>query len=680
MSDEDLNDSPLFSLFLSSGHYSVAASQQLIVAVPSAASPLPRRPATRDMLESHILRKSPYFQHQYVTLNGKSVLLSDSSLQCKSGFAEPRTVQVTGQELYYDDDFHSFQVLRISLPLEGKVSPDFLRQLERLDGEDRGLERRSLAHHERLIARLTGDPIVPATGGGGSGAGQHSNVFVSVYKFVWQFNASYVLVKGFIEHAGLKVSDACARLREDVAAKAKAKGTDVHLVKRSVVELQMAVESLVMAAVYKKLFSGLCELYGREEERTQRHIRRMRGLTQAQLGIREDIQCHPHVAMALLSQLPGIPTVALKLAQLEDVSRALTQAVKDHAREGAREEAKDRDRERDTVLSAEDMIPLTLYTVLHSELQHVQAHLQLFHHFPLNRSVGGCDHLQVHLANFQAACQIIDTGDAGAGEEAEEEVDDGFSRRSVDASALTESKVPLSGESSLTSSLAAASLLSSSSSRGYGHGGTLSTSSSLGSLSSSHRNRSPSSSPQPPLFRGGSLRHEDGSLPSAQSVPRSSRPPLSRPSSSALPSPYDDSSSASADSSVRRTARSRTQRPTRHATQVTTIARLAPARRRPQAEPGGTGKTNPTASRPRSPPLPRHRGKTNPTRPGGIDAISTTPAGGPPGKTNPTAIRDRGRVARVRYPDPVNWPICEVERHGVGVPNPCHPFDPFLLV
>ena len=338
MSDEDLNDSPLFSLFLSSPHYPVASSQQLIVAVPPTASlSLLGRPSL-SVLECHVLRKSPYFQDQYLTLSGKSVLLSDSSLHCKSGFAEQRTVQVVGQETYYDEQFQSFQVLRVNLPLEGKVAPDYFRQLTQSEGEDRGIERRSLAEHEQLISRLTGDPIIPFTGsgsagGGGSTGGSGSgSVFHSLHKFVHQFNASYVLVKGFIEHAGLKVSDACARLREDVVAKAKARGTDLHLVRRSLVEAQLAVDSLVMAHVYKKLFSGLCELYSKEEDNTQRHIARMRALTQAELGIREDIQCNPQVAMALLAQLPALPTVALKLAQLEDVSRALTQAVKDHAR------------------------------------------------------------------------------------------------------------------------------------------------------------------------------------------------------------------------------------------------------------------------------------------------------------------------------------------------------------
>ena len=182
---------------------------------------------------------------------------------------------MVGQETYYDEEFQSFQVLRINLPLEGKVSPEYLRAVLEAEGEEqRGIERRSVADHEHFIARMTGEPMVSPTASI-SASGHQSAVFLSLQKFVHQFNTSYVLVKGFIDHAGLKVSDACARLREDVLSKAKARqgGAEFALTKRVVVEVQMGVESLVQAAIYKKLFSGLCELYSKEEDITQLHLR-----------------------------------------------------------------------------------------------------------------------------------------------------------------------------------------------------------------------------------------------------------------------------------------------------------------------------------------------------------------------------------------------------------------------
>ena len=558
----------------------MAASSSLIVAVPPAASLSVAGRPPLSLLESHVLRKSPYYQDQYVTLNGKAVVLSHASLQCKSGFAEPRTVHVLREETYYDDDFHSFQVLRIDLPLEGKVPADYFRQVMEGEGEERGIERRSLTEHEQLIGRVTGEPVQPLSlplllpstspSSASPSALPSSSVFASVSKFVHQFNASYVLVKGFIEHAGAKVSEACARLREEAMAKARLVNRDWASRKNSVTELQMAVESVVMAAVYKKLFAGLCELYSKEEEATQARVQRMRQLSMEELGVREDCQCHPHVAIGLLGQLSSIPTVALQLAQLEAVSRALTAAVKDEGQAMAEEaqaagEVGER-RKRDTVLSAEDMIPLTLYVVLQSGLQHIQAHLQLLHHFAPSKQVGGIDHLQVHLANFQAACHIIDSGRTGVETERGGEEEDGGSNgrgtrdgfiegKDVSASSVSGASSPLTSGASLSSSSTAAS-------RAY-HIRALSTSSSLGSLSSSHpRHRSPSSSPQPPLHRPSSVRSDDdGHHPHSQAAgPRSSRPPLGRAASFTL---HDE---ASGDAhSTRGTARSRAQRMGRHA-------------------------------------------------------------------------------------------------------------------
>ena len=258
-----------------------------------------------------------------------------------------------------------------------------------------------------------------------------------------------------------------------------------------------------MAAIYRKLFAGLCELYSKEEEATQAKLQRMRQLSMGELGVREDCRCHPQVAIGLLAQLSSIPTVALQLAQLEDVSRALTAAVKE-AGQAMAEEAQTAGgdsgerRKRDTVLSAEDMIPLTLYVVLQSGLQHIQAHLQLLHHFAPSRQVGGIDHLQVHLANFQAACHLIDSGRTGmeeapgGGGDAAVEPHGGHRLRD----GLQEGEIEEASTSSgpgWPSSLASAIPPSSSStaSSRAPHSRALSTSASLGSLSSSHpRHRS----------------------------------------------------------------------------------------------------------------------------------------------------------------------------------------------
>ena len=215
MIDDVLSDNPLFALFLSSSHYSVAASQCYTVAVPPAACLVGLSPRlSASLVDSHVLRLSPYFVGQYLTANGRSVGLVDGrSLQCLAGGGwsrddEGRVSRIVERETYYDDDYASFTVLRVDMPLEGRVSADYERavQLEGAGGSLlRLLPRRSVLDHESLLQRLTGD----------------SSALQAVQRFVQQFNSSYVLVRGFLDHAGQKVADACSRLRSGRASQSR---------------------------------------------------------------------------------------------------------------------------------------------------------------------------------------------------------------------------------------------------------------------------------------------------------------------------------------------------------------------------------------------------------------------------------------------------------------------------
>lgn len=393
MSDEDLNANPLFTAFLDSNWFKVAAQQQLIIAVPSKTS-LSSLKINNDHIENHVLKQSPYYQDEYITVNGKSVSYNSSQLICKQSnqWTQDRTVTIQAQELYYDDQFESFSILRVTLPLDGKISDDYLRSLEASNGADSSRpERRSISQHEQLLVRLTGDSIK-----------DNNSIFGSIHKFIVQFNTSYVLVKGFIEHAGQKVADACSRLSDEASSKVRTLHRDLFTSRPSLrCEVHWAIESIVMQHIHKKVFTGLCELYRSEEEHLQSLIFPLRDASQQSLGVRDDIVCHPNVAIALLADLGSFQTPLRKLAQLENVSRALTQAVRQSTQQTS---------VKDNVLSAEDIIPLTLYSLIHSGLPHVFAHLQYLIHFAPNRSIGSLDHIFVHFANFHAAVELIQSG------------------------------------------------------------------------------------------------------------------------------------------------------------------------------------------------------------------------------------------------------------------------------
>ncbi len=102
---------------------------------------------------------------------------------------------------------------------------------------------------------------------------------------VSSFNASYVMVKGFIAHTGTKVRTGCTQIKADalqrLAASASSSSSsssattptakpppNTSLNKAEAAELQIAIESVVLTALHKKIFSGLTELYAAEDQRT----------------------------------------------------------------------------------------------------------------------------------------------------------------------------------------------------------------------------------------------------------------------------------------------------------------------------------------------------------------------------------------------------------------------------
>jgi hypothetical protein len=67
---EDLQQNPLFQMFMSSELYAQAAKKQLTVCVPVAES----LKVTKDVLLSHVISASPFGKDEFLTQNGKTVV------------------------------------------------------------------------------------------------------------------------------------------------------------------------------------------------------------------------------------------------------------------------------------------------------------------------------------------------------------------------------------------------------------------------------------------------------------------------------------------------------------------------------------------------------------------------------------------------------------------------------
>lgn len=160
---EDLESNPLYRFLQSSRLLEAAVDKRLLICVPAAAS-LAQSVINKDFAQTHLVQVTGEPPHaSYRTLTGKQLLLGvDKTITTGSGFpAPPRRVGILCQELYYNEQFQSTQLLRLALPLVGKVPAAYLAALQQ---QEEGLsavplERRSLGEHEAVIQRVLGQPL-----------------------------------------------------------------------------------------------------------------------------------------------------------------------------------------------------------------------------------------------------------------------------------------------------------------------------------------------------------------------------------------------------------------------------------------------------------------------------------------------------------------------------------------
>ena len=437
---EELSTNPFFVALLK--HQDLVqhiAKEQAMVCVPSSDS-LKLCKLTVDFLSTHILLATEEAD-SYQTRNGKTVLFSAGRVVCQTGFPRPRTVMVIYEELYYDEDFNTIKILRTNFPLEGKIPLAYYKNVATAASVDLHiLNARTLPEHQSLLCRLSLSPSAAAALPSSFSPEQAlaniglapspafaplptlPGVFISLARFIASFNTSYVLVKGFVDHAGTKVRDACERIKEELTVSMHASGSAESKSSGSVggkmsrltsMEASAAIEACMFAGIRQKLFSGLVELYKGEEARTQTLLASCGAIDMEELGVRPELVCEPVLAVQHLQQALNAAfavTPLQKLSVLEDTTRLLTQAVDARMADARADADYNKEEKQDATLAADDMLPFWIYLLLQARPAYLHANIAFMEYFQPGNSLLNLQQLKVHLANMQGAVQFVDSG------------------------------------------------------------------------------------------------------------------------------------------------------------------------------------------------------------------------------------------------------------------------------
>mmetsp|Transcript_26283 Transcript_26283/g.36626 ORF Transcript_26283/g.36626 Transcript_26283/m.36626 type:complete len:528 (+) Transcript_26283:65-1648(+) len=345
--------------------------------VPSLTS-LPQKIDT-DFVRAHILKPSPYFKDEFLTLDGKVVAIRGSDVVCRQGFRYPRNVKIINEETCYNENFESYRLLLTSAPLIGEIRTQ--RRVMKPQ-KKMAVARRSIKEHKKCIAAYLDIKCIEA-------------MTRSMQVFVNHFRQNYVIVKGFVDDAARKCkNEPKASLENVLRERRNNKGYPP--------ELLIACEALILNALHSKIFNGLCTLYKDEDlslYRCNEALTKNKDFRE-KLGVRKDLVINPQPSIDRLKELNSHCTLPLaKLCCLYDVQELISANVYKASNPGERE-----------VLAADDVLPIVAYVIALAGDQFWCSNLEYLKHFsPESKTLSSIDagSLGYQLANFQAAIDLL---------------------------------------------------------------------------------------------------------------------------------------------------------------------------------------------------------------------------------------------------------------------------------
>ncbi|CAG8439385.1 1786_t:CDS:2 [Ambispora gerdemannii] len=232
--DEDLDENVFYTTL--KRDYPKVLHRVSLICVPHSRSIVGLK-MTRAFIETHSLTPSPYFQGQYLSVNGKVVCIERNAVKAISGFKEARKVRILEEQLLYNETY-SVRALILEKPLEGegKVSEVF------------GMGIPTERNHETDLQFLQSFP-------------NNLQSLMELTHAVAEFNETYVFVRGYAPSAVDKIVQLFQKAVQNIM--------ESNSTIRSICKVQHEydcflelVENVLMSELHNKIFGqSLCPMY-----------------------------------------------------------------------------------------------------------------------------------------------------------------------------------------------------------------------------------------------------------------------------------------------------------------------------------------------------------------------------------------------------------------------------------
>lgn len=361
---EEIQANPFFTILksLHTSLYKEASTNKYTICVPQGSS-LGAVQMNEEFCRVHILHNSKYFKSEYNTLMGQCVELKDRRLVTKTGFDEPRTVNILFEELHYNENYESFSVFCISAPLYGRIEQPKNRVTRRHTCIGLRSENEWVEIFKKQFTTNVANQIL-----------NRLQIFADGY------NKSYIMVKGFTEPAGQKVIEELRNIPEILEIDEGVRD-----------EINVGLETYVVAKIHMKVMNNLTKHFQKKDRLFYKMCQKMSNISPTDLDIPEELVCDLTEPINTICSINNKTNPVSKLYCIFETCQYITSNVTKNG-EGI-------------VLAADDMIPLFTYVLILAQLSHLHSNLEylLYFHTPRHSSA----RLDYAFATFQGSIQYI---------------------------------------------------------------------------------------------------------------------------------------------------------------------------------------------------------------------------------------------------------------------------------
>ena len=179
-------------------------------------------------------------------------------------------------------------------------------------------------------------------------------------------------------------------------------------------ELLTAFDQIIHNTLYPKIFSQLLDQFKREEKIFKYKLKKLRNLTQNQIGIKSIFQCNMNKACHKLKEINKLQTPIHKLGCLKYTSKIIRECVELKRQQIKNEESKNdnnnnnnlqKTNSEDMALTTDDVLSFFVYCMIHSKLNNILATVEYLKYFHFQ--TGLTSKLDYFSATFQGCVQYI---------------------------------------------------------------------------------------------------------------------------------------------------------------------------------------------------------------------------------------------------------------------------------